>query len=180
MMSSLLYRELGITGVSYAPLAEPNVNYLATNLELPHTIAHEFVHTMGVMREDDANQFAFYICLNSDNPYLRFSAYALSFYQLDAMASSAYMSEEDLDALHSLERNYYYSRIYAARYWKQHNLMQKFGDWVNSFYIKSSGVPSGTGSYSGGTAIETDPVTLKLVPNKYQQLFFQAYYKNRS
>ena len=179
MVSSLIYRELGLTGVTFGPLAESNVNCLATNLEIPVTIAHEIAHTKGVMREDDANQFAFYVCLNSEHPYLRFSAYAIYFYQLSLMTSSAYISEEDIASLHKLENNYYYSRIYAANYWKEHNLLQKFGDWINSFYIESSGIPSGTGSYSGGTEVHPDPVTLKLVPSKYQKLFFNHYYLHK-
>ena len=178
LISSLIYRELGLTGVTFGPLAESNVNYMATNLELPFTIAHEVAHTKGVMREDDANQFAFYVCLNSDNSYLRFSAYCLYFYQLGLMANTSYIPKEEVDSLHRLDDNYYYARIYAAKYWKQHNLLQKFGDWINSFYIESSGVPSGTESYSGGTETHTDPVTLKLVPSKYQKLFFAHYFSH--
>ena len=35
MVSSFIYRELNITGVTFAPFVEANVDYLSTNLELP-------------------------------------------------------------------------------------------------------------------------------------------------
>ena len=179
MMSSFIYRELNITGVTFAPFAEPNVDYLATKLELPMTVAHEIAHTKGVMREDEANQFAFYICLNSDDPYLRFSAYALYFYQLNLMTSTSYISEEDQAELIDINPNYYRARRYASEYWKKYNLLERIGDFINSLYIKSSGVPSGTSSYSEGSEIDTDPVTLKLIPSKYQKIFFENYFRTK-
>ena len=185
MMSSFIYRELQITGITFAPFGEPNVNYLATSLEIPHTIAHEIAHTKGVMRENEANQVAFYVCLNSDDPYLRFSVYALYFYQLSTMANSSYMSEEDRQNLIPLDSNYRLARTYAVNYWKQHNLMEKIGDWFNNLYIKSSGVNEGTESYSGGTSSSQgeptieNPELLELIPSQYQKLFFESYYRNK-
>lgn len=179
MASSFLYRELNITGVTFGVLGEANVNYLSTNLEIPFVVAHEIAHTKGVMREDDANQFAFYVCLNSDHYYLRYSAYALYFYQLTLMTSSSYISEEDIAQLHQVNNNYYLSRRFAANYWKKYNLLDRIGDYINNLYIKSSGVPDGTSSYSGGSEVITDPVTLKLIPSKYQSLFFTTYFNNK-
>ena len=75
MLSSFIYREFQITGVTFSPLGESNINTLNTSGDIPFTVAHELAHTKGVMREDDANILAFYVCLNSENTYLRFSAY---------------------------------------------------------------------------------------------------------
>ena len=180
MVTSFIYRELQLTGVTFGPYAEPNVNYLATKMELPFVVAHELAHTKGVMREDDANQVAFYVCLNSKNPYVRFSAYGLYFYQIRAITSSVYIPQEDIDQLHKVDSNYYKATRYAANYWKEHDLMGKIGDWINNLYITSSGVEEGTSSYSGGSTIEPpDPVTLKLKPNLYQKLFFESYMRNK-
>ena len=63
--------------------------------------------------------------------------------------------------------------------------MGKIGDWFNNLYIKSSGDPNGTASYSGGTQIdsgdpsEEDPTLLTLIPSQYQKLFFENYYRNK-
>ena len=185
MMSSIIYRELQITGLTFAPFGEANVNYLATAIEIPVTIAHEIAHTKGVMRENEANQVAFYVCLNSDDVYLRYSAYSLYFYQMSIMASSSYMSKEDRDSLVRLNHYYSLSRVFATKYWREHDLMRKIGDWFNNLYIKSSGDPSGTESYSGGTESESgdptteDPTLLTLVPSQYQKLFFEKYYRNK-
>ena len=179
MLSSFIYRELNITGVTFAPFVEANVDYLSTNLELPLVIAHEIAHTKGVMREDDANQFAFYLCLNSDDPYLRLSAYGLYFYQLTLLTGDDYMSTEDQNSLVDVDINYYRARRYMINYWKKHQLLKDTGQAVNNAYINSSGVPEGTDSYQGGTEVTTDPVTMKLVPSQYQSLFFTSYYQNK-
>ena len=179
MMSSFIYREFQITGVTFAPYTEPNVNYLATKMELPFTIAHEFAHTKGVMRENDANQLAFYVCLNSSNPYLRFSAYGLFFYQMRSMASPSYIPQEDIQELIPVDPNYSKAVRFANNYWKEHDLLAKIGDYINNLYITSSGVSEGTESYSGGTQIDTDPVTLELRPSLYQKLFFEKYFRNK-
>lgn len=179
MMSSLLYRELNITGVTFAPFVEANVDYLSTNLELPLVIAHEIAHTKGVMREDDANQFAFYVCLNSDDPYLRLSAYGLYFYQITLLTSDDYMTSEEQNSLVKIDTNYYRARRYMNNYWKKHQIFKDVGETVNNAYISSSGVPEGTTSYEGGTESSTDPVTHKLTPSKYQLLFFTSYYQNK-
>lgn len=182
MMTSFIYRELQITGMTFNPFKESNLNYLATTLELPITVAHEFAHVKGVMREDDANQLAFYICLNSDNPYLRLSAYGVYFYQLSLLTTDIYMSDEDRDAIIDVDLNYYKARNYAYKYWKDHDLMGKIGDWWNNLYIKSSGVDEGTKSYDGGTEVipvpdPVDPEIVRLSASKYQQLFFERYYR---
>lgn len=179
MVSSFIYRELNITGVTFAPLVEANIDYLSTNLELPLVIAHEIAHTKGVMREDDANQFAFYVCITSEDPYLRLSAYALYFYQITMLSSDDYMTSEEQNSLVKIDSNYYRARRYMRNYWKEHKLFKDVGESVNNAYISSSGVPEGTSSYEGGTEVIVDPVTLKLTPSKYQSLFFRAYYNNK-
>ena len=185
MMSSVIYRELQITGITFAPFGEANVNYLATSIEIPVTIAHEIAHTKGVMRENEANQVAFYVCLNSEDVYVRFSAYALYFYQMSIMTTSSYMSKTDREELKHINYNYSLCRKYATQYWKDHDFMGKIGDWFNNLYIKSSGDPNGTSSYSGGTQTssgdptEEDPTLLTLIPSQYQKLFFENYYRNK-
>ena len=179
MISSFIYRELQLTGVTFSPYGEANINYLATKLELPLVIAHELAHTKGVMREDDANQVAFYVCLNSDNEYVRFSAYGIYFYQMRAMTSNAYISEEDIEDLIPIKSEYFKAIQFASDYWKKYERLSNVGETINNAYITSSGVSSGTESYSSGTEISQDPVTLELQPSLYQKLFFEKYYRNK-
>ena len=159
MASSPLFREFQITGVDYSPLAEANINILDTVSDWPLVIAHELAHTKGVMREDDANKLAFYICLNSDYPYLRYSAYCSYFYQLEAMTTSYYLTDEEKQDLHPIDNALYKTRRYVYDYWKKHDLLGDMADFFNNLYIKASGVEEGTSSYQGGTEYHHDPTT---------------------
>jgi len=180
MASSFIYREFQITGVTYSPLSEANINILNTNTNLPLTIAHELAHTKGVMREDDANQLAFYVCLNSDHPYLRYSVYCSYFYQLSAMVTDYYLTKEEMNDLHKFNQILNKSRGYVYDYWTKHDLLGDIGDFFNDLYIKMSGVKEGTNSYNGGTEYEHDPTTSQLIPSLYQKLFFEKYYRLKS
>ena len=175
---SWLYRELQITGVTFNVFAEPNIDYLATQAELPFVIAHELAHTKGVMREDEANLLAFYICLNSESPYLRFSAYSIYYSLISVVTGAYYMSEEDRENIVKINPQYSRTRTYMYNYWKEHDLLGKIGDFINDLYIKNSGISEGTSSYHGGTEVIVDPETHEIVPNVYQQLYFEKYYRN--
>ena len=178
MFSSFVYREFQITGVTFSPLSEANINTMNTNAQIPFTVAHELAHTKGVMREDDANQLAFYVCLNSKSPYLRYSAYTEFYYQIKNMASGSYLTEEQLNQATSKPNEAYGKTIkYISDYWSKHKLLKDIGEWWNNLYIKNSGVSEGTNSYSGGTNSEFDPTTNKFYPSKYQQLFIEKYYR---
>ena len=148
-----------------------------TKVNLPFTIAHELAHNKGVMREDDANKLAFYVCLNSESPYLRYSAYTSYFYQMKSMASGTYLTESEREGLHPLDPAFNKTQSYVYNFWKKHNLLEDIGNWFNDLYIKSSGVKEGTSSYNGGTESEYDPTTHKLHPSLYQKLFFEKYYR---
>ena len=177
MLSSFIYREFQITGVTYSPLAEANINTLNTQTAIPLTVAHELAHTKGVMREDDANKLAFYVCINSEHPYLRYSAYTAYFSQLYAMVTDYYLTEDEMSNLHLLDGTFIRTRRYEYDYWQAHDLLGDIGEFINDLYIKSSGVQEGTASYSGGTEYKEDPETHKLIPSLYQRLLFEKYYR---
>ena len=174
MFSSFIYREFQITGVTFA---EANIDTLNTHSNIPLTVAHELAHTKGVMREDDANKIAFYVCLNSEHPYLRYSAYVAYFSQIEAIATTYYLTQEERSNLHAIEDVFFKNRSYEYQYWQKHDLLGDIGEWINNLYIKSSGVKEGTSSYSSGTQYEHDPLTSKLIPSLYQRLFFEKYYR---
>ena len=181
MLSSFIYREFQITGVTFSPLGEANIDVLIPAGDLPFTIAHELAHTKGVMREDEANQLAFYICLNSDEPFLRFSAYNRYFDLMRSLNSKNYMTDEERSQLIAIESHFYLYGNYEYKFWKEHNLLAKIGEFFNNLYIKNSGVNEGTASYNGGTAQPPSENPVKPIkPNKYQGLFFEKYYRNKS
>lgn len=177
LYSSFGLVEFQITGISFAPFGEANINTMTPKVSLPLTIAHELAHTRGVMREDDANQLAFYVCLSSSSAYLRYSAYVSYFYQLEAMVSTTYLTEGERAGMNTVDPMLALSRSYVNSFWQQHKLLENIGDFINNLYIKSSGVEEGTDSYNIGTEIGTDPVTSELIPSLYQKLFFEKYYR---
>ena len=181
MMSSFLYREFQITGVTFSPLGEANIDVLIPVGDLPFTIAHELAHTKGVMREDEANQLAFYVCLNSNHPYLRFAAYNRYFYVMRSLATKTYMKQEQLALLNATSPELGKLGSFEYKFWKEHDLLAKIGDFFNNLYIKNSGVKEGTTSYQGGTEDpQPDPETQLISPNKYQGLFIEKYFRNKS
>ena len=180
LLSSFIYREFQLTGVTFSPLGEANINTLNVTVDIPYTIAHEIAHTKGVMREDDANILAFYVCLNSDNPFLRLSAYNRRFNLIANMGSGTYLTKEEIAGLVKPDlSNYYKSNSFQYNYWnKEHNLLKNVGDFFNNLSLKSSGVSEGTSSYSNNTEEVYDPTEHRLsYYNLYHKLFFEKYYR---
>lgn len=54
---------------------ESNVNDGYPDYSLVNTVAHEFAHQRGIIKEDEANFMAFAVCIRSDNPYIRYCGY---------------------------------------------------------------------------------------------------------
>ena len=178
MMSSFIYREFQITGVTFSPLAEANIDTMVPNGDIPFTVAHELAHTKGVMREDDANILAFYVCLNSEHPLLRFSAYNRYFYLINNMGSKTYLTDEERTHLVGINAAFGKYDQYERKYWADHDLLKHIGDFINNMYIKSSGVEEGASSYSGGTSYEYDPTQHKITKfSEAHKLFLEKYYR---
>ena len=83
-----------ISGVYTFFTGEANLNVNFPDYSLPNTAAHELAHQRGIAREDEANFVAFLVCSESDDAYLRYSAY-LNLY------------EHVISALYSADRDYY-------------------------------------------------------------------------
>ena len=78
-----------ITGVYTFFTGEANINVNFPDYTLPYTAAHELAHQRGIAREDEANFLAFLVCIESNDPYIRYSAYVnLYEYVASALASA--------------------------------------------------------------------------------------------
>ncbi len=142
----------GFTGY-YSPFfAESNINTYSPVVSQPVTIAHELAHSKGIMREDEANFFAYYVLANADNEYLQYCGYVIA---------SQILLSESYDSNNPEIYNEVYSnfsettiKVINAKYyfWQEYDtIFDDIGDWFNNLYLKSSGVSSGTKSY-GETA----------------------------
>ncbi len=82
MASSFFMSALSLTGITFVPFGEPNVNTRNPACDLPHTMAHEMAHSKGVMREYEANIVANYVCLNSSDDFVLYSGLTHTVYDL--------------------------------------------------------------------------------------------------
>ncbi len=137
-----------ISGIFTYYTGEANLNINYPDYSLPYTMAHEMAHQRGVAPENEANFTAFLVCLESDDPYIRYSA-ALSMleYVLSAMnkASSenynAYISEMDLRVRGEMVA---FSRFFD-RY--RDSVASNVTNTINDTYLKASGDKAGSNSY---------------------------------
>ena len=149
IINKTIMSEMHITGVFFAPFGEANVNgYEVRNMYLPHTLAHEMAHGKGVMREYDANLVASYICLTSENPYLRYGALVQCMYSaLGIVGLYPNSNTEYLRLISLIDKGIMAERANYSRFYSQFNTLDKVGEWFNDIYLKLNKQQEGTGSY---------------------------------
>lgn len=138
-----------ITGVYTFFTGEANINVNFPDYTIPYTAAHELAHQRGIAREDEANFVAFLVCMESDDPYIRYSA-CLSVYEyvISALRSADKtlykQSYSDLPAEVRAEETAY-SKFFE-KYKK--NTAANVSNSINNSYLQSQGAPSGSKSYN--------------------------------
>ena len=136
-----------ITGVYSFFTGEANINVNFPDYTIPYTAAHELAHQRGIAREDEANFVAFLVCIESDDPYIRYSGY-LNVYEYVANAlwradkELYYKAVAHLNAEVKAEMTAY-NRFYDK--YKESTVSQVSGT-INNSYLQSQGTP-GTKSY---------------------------------
>lgn len=175
----------GITGVSFQPTGEPNINYVTPKIHMPQLIAHEIAHSKGVMRENDAELLAAYVTLTSDDPYVRYSGYSIYFWNIYNMLLLNGMQEEATEIYKGLDRAIFKELNNAyAKYDKYETFIEDIGTFFNDIYLKLSGVKDGVDSYRPPATIidtvddEDEPVRI-IYYTSIQKLCF-ALYKERT
>lgn len=78
-----------ISGIYSFFTGEANLNTNYPDFVKVYTTAHEMAHQRGISREDEANFTAFLVCIESDNIYVRYSAYLNMFEYLSNALYSA-------------------------------------------------------------------------------------------
>lgn len=179
---SPLLSEFHVTGINFAFSAEANVNYIMPSIDIPFTIAHELAHLKGVMREDDANLTALYICLTSEIPYVRYSGYFRGFYSLLEIKQLTKYEEYEFFINHLSNEILFDNRDYV-NYFKKHDMLNEISNFFNNIYLKFYGQKKGTGSYNdvseiidSGQKDENGNAIYNYVEySPYQKLMMQLY-----
>ena len=137
-----------ISGIFTYYTGEANLNINYPDYSMPYTMAHEMAHQRGVAPENEANFVAFLVCLESDDPYIRYSA-SLSMleYVLSAMRQASaeeynrYISDMDLRIRGEMVA---FSNFFD-RY--RDSVASSVTDTINDTYLKASGDTAGSQSY---------------------------------
>lgn len=138
-----------ITGVYTFFTGEANLNVNFPDYTLPYTAAHELAHQRGIAREDEANFIAFLICMESDDPYIRYSA-ALSVYEYVASALYSADYERYAKSYYELPYNVRMERVAYSEFFEKYreNVAADVSESVNNSYLQSQGAKEGTQSYN--------------------------------
>ena len=137
-----------ITGVYSYYTGEANLNINFPDYSLPFTAAHELAHQRGIARENEANFVAFLVCMESDDPYIRYCGYVNL---MEYVMNSLYAASPD-----------YYNRFYSTLDQKivyefranseffdkyRENVVADVSSAVNNNYLQSQGQTAGNRSY---------------------------------
>lgn len=178
MLSSFIYREFHITGVTFLPLGEANINTLNVAAGKPFTYIHELAHSKGAMRESDADLIASYITLHSDNYYLRYSGYYNTIGSLMRLAKYTGNEGEYQELVENMDERFLNNLKYNNPYWKSHSAGVNFANWINDIYLKLSGQANGVNDY-GDTPITIDKDTNEIIKfSNFQKLYFSIFYED--
>lgn len=175
--TSGLFTTVGIVGVYFGVLGEANYNTFSTNAELPFCITHELCHSIGVMREDDAQLLSFYLLSTSDDPLLRYSAYyntISSIINITTLTDNENDYKEVAAMINDKIRTNY---RYIYNHWKGKMFLYDLGNSINDWYLKTFSQTQGTITYDD-TPTEVDPSGNVITLSNYQSIYFKIYYDN--
>lgn len=175
---SSLMSDFSTCGVFFAPTGEANINCDIPSFDLPVTCAHEIAHAKGAMKERDANLFAYQICLNSDNDFLRLSGYMHCISGL-LSAVNFVCGEESYNELNDrLCKEYSVQWSLYYEYWNKYTAFGDIQEFFNDLYLKMSGIKEGVDNYYIKDEVVIDGATDEVVSFSYndiQKIFLYIY-----
>lgn len=138
---------LNIAGIFSPFTMEAHVNAHEADVLLAATAMHEAAHLRGFAREDEANYIAYAVCMESDDPYVRYSGTILGLiYAGNALNSS------NPDAYRAVWETYTPGvvsdlRAYSAAWAPYKGKASEVGDKMNDAYLKANNQTDGVKSY---------------------------------
>lgn len=137
-----------ITGVYTFFTGEANININFPDYTIPYTAAHEMAHQRGIAKEDEANFIAFLICMESDDPYIRYSG-ALNLYEYVASALASVDAQKYTSVYYTLPMEVRAEEDAYAAFFEQYrdSFAADISEATNNLYLQSQGSAEGTKSY---------------------------------
>ena len=137
-----------ITGIYTFFTGEANLNINFPDYSLPFTAAHELAHQRGFAREKEANFIAFLVCINSDDPYSRYSGYVN---MVEYLSNALYSADRELweETFYTLDMRIRYEMQAYNKFYEKYkeNTVAEISSAVNDTYLKVQGQKEGTKSY---------------------------------
>lgn len=136
-----------ISGVYTFFTGEANINTNFPDYTLPYTAAHELAHQRGIAREDEANFVAFLVCKDSDDVYIRYSAY-LNMYEYLRNALYAANPDYYTETYYSVPVNCRKEMTAYSKFFDKYreNVIEEVSETVNDTFLTINGT-EGTRSY---------------------------------
>ena len=136
-----------ISGVYSFFTGEANINTNYPDFVIPYTAAHELAHQRGFARENEANFIAFLVCIESDDPYIRYSAY-VNMYQYVMSALSSASPEYHYNVLQSADPRVRYEMYSYSDFFDKYRESKaaEISGTINNTYLVLQGT-EGTKSY---------------------------------
>lgn len=136
-----------ISGVYSYFTGEANLNVNYPEFVNVYTIAHEMAHQRGIARENEANFIAYLVCIDSEDPYMRYAGYLNMFeYLVSAIGQD---SRDDVAEFYrSLDSRVYNDLVIYSGFFEKYSdsTASKVTDAVNDTYLVLQGT-EGTRSY---------------------------------
>ena len=136
-----------ISGIYTFFTGEANINTNFPDYTLPYTAAHELAHQRGIAREDEANFVAFLVCKESDDVYIRYSAY-LNMYEYLRNALYAANTDYYTETYYSVPVNCRKEMTAYSKFFDKYreNVIEEVSETVNDTFLTINGT-EGTRSY---------------------------------
>ncbi len=138
----------GISGIYTFFTGESNINTVFAPYSIPFTMAHEYSHQRGIGPENEAEFSAFLICLESDDPYIRYSAYSQA-----AITLSNLLFEYDKDLFYECFARFpeflFYDILNSSKSYEEYSktALDEVASTINDKYLKANS-DKGVVSYS--------------------------------
>lgn len=138
---------VGVSGIYLPFTGEPTMDRGLHALRMPSTALHELGHSMGFTGEGDCNLIAYLAAMQSDNPFVRYSA------QLERLRDELYLlAMTDFEAYQAVKfaipeainKDMLSIRMHHNQY---KGKLTNVGYWMNDQYLKSLGVEDGIDDY---------------------------------
>lgn len=137
-----------ISGVYSYYTGEANLNINFPDYTLPYTAAHELAHQRGIAPENEANFVAFLVTKESDDPYIKYSAYIN---MLEYIINALYVADPQMyyDLYSEFDPRIRYELFSFSEFFEEYreSVASEVSDVVNDTYLKTQGQSAGTASY---------------------------------